>query len=74
MNNGATFLSSDSEMASEIKKKFVKNCHAMFDKKMKINCLSLIMALYKFSVISTSSSSYCRYSNQCLGSMNKCLV
>ena len=33
MNDGTPSSSSDSEMASKIKKHFVKNCHAMFDKK-----------------------------------------
>ena len=32
------------------------------------------LALYKFPEISTSTSSYFRYSNQILGSMNKCSV
>ena len=41
MNNGTLSLSSDSEMASKIKKRFVKKCHATFDKKMKSNFLSL---------------------------------
>ena len=41
MNDGTTSLSSDYEMASKIKKSFVKNCHAMFYKKMKFNCLYL---------------------------------
>ena len=40
MNNGTPLPSSNSEMASKIKKSFVKNCHATFDKKMKINCIS----------------------------------
>ena len=40
MNYGTPSSSSDSEMASKIKKRFVKNYHAMFDKK-KINFLSL---------------------------------
>ena len=30
-------------MASRIKKRFVKNCHATFDKTMKFNCISLRM-------------------------------
>ena len=38
MNKGTTLLCSDSEMASRIRKSFVKNCHATFDKKMKLNC------------------------------------
>ena len=33
INNGKPSSSSDYEMASKIKKSFVKNCHAMFDKK-----------------------------------------
>ena len=41
MKYGTPLLSSDSEMASKIKKRFVKNCHATFDKKMKSNFLSL---------------------------------
>ena len=32
------------------------------------------LALYKFSEISTATSSYCIYSNQVLGRMNKCSV
>ena len=40
INNGTPLPSSNSEMASKIKKSFVKNCHATFDKKMKINCIS----------------------------------
>ena len=43
MNNGTPSSPSDSEMASKIKNFFLKFCHSMFDKKMKINCLSLIM-------------------------------
>ena len=43
MNNGTPSSSSDSEMASKIRKDFVKNCHATFDKKMKINRLSRII-------------------------------
>ena len=45
MNNGTPSLSSDSEMASKIKRffkiSFVKNYHATFDKKMKFNCRAL---------------------------------
>ena len=41
MNNGTPLSSFDSEMTSKIQKRFVKNCHANFDKKMKFNCLSL---------------------------------
>ena len=41
MNNGIPSSSSDSEMASKIKKRFVKNCHATFDKKMKFNCRAI---------------------------------
>ena len=41
MNDGTPLSSSDSEMASKIRKSFVKICHAAFDKKMKFNCLSL---------------------------------
>ena len=41
MNNGTPSSSSDSEMASKIKKSFVKNCHATFYKKMKFNCHTL---------------------------------
>ena len=41
MNDGTPSLSSDSEMASKIRKHFVKKFHATFDKKMKFNCLSL---------------------------------
>ena len=41
MNDGTLSLSSDSEMVSKIKKRFVKNCYATFDKKMKSNFLSL---------------------------------
>ena len=43
MNNGTPQLSSDYEIASKIKKSFVNNCHATFDKKMKFNCLYLII-------------------------------
>ena len=43
MNDGPPSLSSDSEMASKIEKHFVKNYHAKLEKKMKINCLYLIM-------------------------------
>ena len=46
MNNGNPLSSSDSEMASKIKKTFVKNCHATYDLKIKINFLSLIMVDY----------------------------
>ena len=35
MNNGTPSSSSDSEMASKIKKSFVKFCHDMFDKRKK---------------------------------------
>ena len=42
-NNGTPFSSSDTEIASKIKKLFMKNCHATFDKKIKMNFLSLIM-------------------------------
>ena len=41
MNDETPSSSSDSEMASKTKKRFVKNCHATFDKKMKFNSLSL---------------------------------
>ena len=41
MNNRTLLSYSDSEMASKIKKSFVKNCHATFDKKMKLNCHAL---------------------------------
>ena len=40
MNDGTPLLSYDSEMTSKINKRFVKNCHATFDKKMKFSCLS----------------------------------
>ena len=40
MNYGTHSSSSDSEVASKIKK-FMKNCHAMFDKKKNFNCLYL---------------------------------
>ena len=43
MNNRTILSYSDSEMASKIKKRFVKYFHATFDKKKKINCISLIM-------------------------------
>ena len=43
MNYETPSSSSDSEIASKIKKSFVKNCHTTFDKTIKINCLSLIM-------------------------------
>ena len=43
MKDGTPLSSSDSEMASKIKKRFVKNCHATFDKTMKFNCISLKM-------------------------------
>ena len=43
MNDGTPSASSDSEMASKIRKIFVKIFHATFDKKIKINCLYLIM-------------------------------
>ena len=41
MNDGTSSQSSDYEMASKIKKGFVKNCHATFDKKTKLNCHAL---------------------------------
>ena len=41
MNDGTTSLSSDCEMASKIKKSFVKNFHATFDNKMRFNCHAL---------------------------------
>ena len=41
MNDGTPSSSSDYEMASKIKKCFVKNCHATFDNKMKFNCHAL---------------------------------
>ena len=41
MNTVTPLLSSDSEIASKIKKMYLEIFHAMFDKKMKINCLSL---------------------------------
>ena len=41
MNNVTPLQSSDSEMASKIKKRFLEKFHAMFDKKAKFNCLSL---------------------------------
>ena len=46
MNDITPFSSSDSEMASKTKKTFVKNHHDMLEKKMKFNCLSLIMDDY----------------------------
>ena len=42
MNDGTHSFSFYSEMASKIKKSFVKNFHAMFDKIMYVNFLSLI--------------------------------
>ena len=39
MDDGTPSSSSDSEMSSKIKKSFVKNCHATFDKDIKMNCL-----------------------------------
>ena len=41
MNNGTPSSSSDSEMASKIKKRFVKKLHATFDKKINFNCHAL---------------------------------
>ena len=41
MNDETTPSSSDSEMASKIKKSFVKNYHTTFDKKMNFNFLYL---------------------------------
>ena len=43
MNNGTLLSSSDSEITSKIRKSFVKSFHATFDKKTKINCISLIL-------------------------------
>ena len=43
MNDGTTSSSSDSEMAPKIKKRFVKNFHATFDKRMNFNCHALMM-------------------------------
>ena len=45
MNNGTPSSSSDSKKASKIKRilkrSLVKNCHAVFDKRMKFNCHAL---------------------------------
>ena len=41
INNGSPSSYSDCEMGSKIKKRFLKNCHATFDKKMKFNCHAL---------------------------------
>ena len=38
------------------------------------NKFGVQLALYKSSVISTKNYSYCRYSNQVIGSMNECSV
>ena len=45
MNDGTPSFSSDSEMPSKIKKRFVKNCHATFDKKWSsvVNLLKYMM-------------------------------
>ena len=43
MNNVTPLSSSDSEMESKINKCLVKHVHAMFDNKMKMNGISLII-------------------------------
>ena len=48
MNNGTPLSSSDSEMASKIRKSFMKNCHATFDKTM-----SSIVYLLKWMMVTS---------------------